>query len=81
MTKPANMAGKYPLAKLSQAFALGENVIFSTEPSIHKGMYFRRFHGKVGKVSGKRGRCYEVEIFDGNKKKMMIVNPVHLQRR
>ena len=43
-------------------------------------MYFRRFHGKAGKVTRKLGSCYEVTINDLGKEKRLIVHPVHLRR-
>ena len=79
-TKPASMKGKFPIKGLIQKFSDGDKVVFKAEPSIHKGLYFRRFHGKTGTIAGKRGTCYEVSVTDGGKVKTMIVNPVHLVR-
>ena len=50
------------------------------ETAVQGGMYHRRFHGKSGIVKGTQGRCYKVEIKDGDKQKTMIVHPVHLKR-
>ncbi|MBU5574989.1 MAG: 50S ribosomal protein L21e [Candidatus Aenigmatarchaeota archaeon] len=63
-----------------QEFAEGTNVVIKTLSSSHSGMPFRRFHGKSGKVIGKRGNAYIVEIKDGNKIKKLIVNPEHLKK-
>jgi len=62
-----------------QNFEVGQKVAIKILSSSHSGMPFRRFHGKTGVVTGVRGRAYEVEIKDGNKKKMLIVNPEHLK--
>ena len=62
-----------------QKFEIGQRVAIKILSSSHSGMPFRRFHGKNGIVTGIRGRAYEVEIRDGNKKKMLIVNPEHLK--
>ncbi|MBI2575291.1 50S ribosomal protein L21e [Candidatus Woesearchaeota archaeon] len=80
MTQPASARGKFPLHGLTQKFAAGDCVVLSAEPSVHKGLYFRRFHGKTAKVMAKRGRCYEVSVVDGRKEKTLIVNPVHMVR-
>jgi len=72
--------GKVSLSKYFQKFEVGDKVCLKAEPSVHKGMYFPRFHGKVGEVSRRRGFCYEVTIKDGNKQKMLIVHPVHMKR-
>ena len=50
------------------------------DSSVHKGMYFRRYHGKIGVVRGKRGMCYETLIKDNNKEKTLIIHPIHLTK-
>jgi large subunit ribosomal protein L21e len=72
--------GKLSLTRFFQTFNNGEKVILHAEPSIQKGMYFGRFHGKVGVVQNKRGTCYEVSIDDLGKKKTVIIHPVHLKK-
>jgi len=37
-----------------------------------------RFQGRSGRIVGKQGRAYFVEIFDGSMKKTILVNPEHL---
>ncbi len=68
-----------PITKFLQEFNEGQNVVISLEPSSHKGMPFPRFNGKSGKVIGKRGDSYIVEIADGNKIKKVISRPEHLK--
>ncbi len=58
----------------------GERVVLKAEPSYHKGLYFHRFHGKIGVVKAKKGRYYEVVVRDGGKQKTLIVHPVHLKK-
>jgi len=72
--------GKLSLRKYFQSFNMGERVWLSTEPAVQKGMYWPSYIGKAGIITGKRGRCYEVAIKDGNKEKMLIIHPVHLKR-
>jgi|TARA_B100001971_G_C18241056_1_gene570955 large subunit ribosomal protein L21e len=62
-----------------RGFKEGDKVYLKAEPAIQKGMYFPRFHNKVGKVIKKQGKCYKVEIKDGSKPKMIIVHPIHLR--
>lgn len=78
--KKARDKGKLSLTKYFQKFENGEYVTLVSEPSVQGGMYHRRFHGKAGKITGMKGRCYLVEIVDGSKKKELIVHPVHLVR-
>ncbi len=56
-----------------------DKVAVVVNPSVHKGMPHRRFHGKVGVVIGKRGRSYEVKIRDKERYKILIVRPEHLK--
>lgn len=79
MSKPRRQRGKLSLTKYLQVFAPGQKVALKAEPSIQRGMYFRRFHGKVGVVSQKLGTCYEVRLKDMGKEKRLIVHPVHLK--
>ena len=72
--------GKLSVVKYLQEFSIGDRIALTLEPSVHEGMYFRRFHGRIGTVIGKRGSCYEVEIRDGGKKKIVITHPVHLKK-
>lgn len=72
--------GKISIRKFFQEFKEGERVTLKVEPAHHKGRYYPRFHGKSGFVNGKKGDCYSILIKDGEKDKMVVVHPVHLQR-
>ena len=74
----AHEKGKLSIRSFMQTFTLGQKVLLKANTSYQKGMYFRRFHSKIGEVKGKRGLCYEVAIKDGGKTKIMLVHPVHL---
>lgn len=67
------------ITKFLQEFKEGQKVIILPEPSSHSGMPHPRFKGKIGKVIGKRGKGYIVEIIDGNKVKKIISKPEHLK--
>lgn len=77
-SKPYRQRGKLSVVRYLQEFKINDRVCLKAEPSVHEGLYFRRFHGKTGVIKAKRGSCYEVEIRDGNKKKIVITHPVHL---
>lgn len=38
-----------------------------------------RYAGRVGHVTGRRGRAYIVEILDGGKRKQIVASAVHLK--
>lgn len=70
--------GKISIRNFFRVFEIGDQVRLSAEPAIQKGLYPLRFYGKHGIIKGKKGRCYEILIKDQDKKKMLIVHPVHL---
>ncbi|MEM5794476.1 MAG: 50S ribosomal protein L21e [Candidatus Aenigmatarchaeota archaeon] len=67
------------ITKFLQEFKEGQKVAILQEPSSHSGMPHPRFKGRIGKVIGKRGKSYIVEITDGNKVKKIISRPEHLK--
>ncbi len=67
------------ITKFIQEFKTGESVVIDQETSSHRGMPFKRFKGKVGKIIGKRGKAFIVEIRVGNKNKKIISRPEHLR--
>ena len=80
MKKPYKRKGKLSLTRYFAKYADGDKVVLKAEPSVQNGLYFLRYHGKVGVVEGKQGRCYKVKVMDRKKPKTMIVHPVHLQK-
>ncbi len=81
LRKSHRTAGKLPLTRFLAHYTLGDRVILQAESSHHKGLFHPRFHGKVGTIIGRKGRCYELTIYDGTKEKKLIVHPVHLLRQ
>lgn len=79
MRKNVRSRGKVSLRTYLQNFTVGDKVQLGAEPCVQKGMYFPRFYGKVGVISKKVGTCYEVAITDFDKKKTVVVHPVHLK--
>ena len=78
--KPISASGKLNQRRFFQKLEAGDKVQLTAEPAYQKGMYFPRYHGKVGVVKGAKGECYNVEIDDHGKAKTLIVHPVHLKR-
>jgi large subunit ribosomal protein L21e len=71
--------GKIKMSKLLQEYQPGNRVVVRIDPSIQKGMPHRRFHGKTGTVTEKRGRSYVVTVPQGNAVKEIIVRPEHIE--
>ena len=80
LRKTPRTKGKISLRRYFFKFKEGDKVLLSAEPAIQKGMYFPRFYGKIGIVTGMQGRCCKVQMKDGNKEKLLIVHPVHLRK-
>jgi large subunit ribosomal protein L21e len=80
LSKKPRDKGKLSITKFIATFNEGERVNLKADPSVAKGQYFPRFHGKTGVVTGQRGNCYEVKIMDGRIEKTVIVHPVHLNK-
>jgi large subunit ribosomal protein L21e len=78
-SKSIRERGIKPLSYLLVKYSPGEKVVIDIDPSVHNGMPFRRFQGKVGVIKEVRGRAYVLEIIDGDKKKLVISRPEHLK--
>ncbi|HLC81762.1 MAG TPA: 50S ribosomal protein L21e [Candidatus Nanoarchaeia archaeon] len=73
--------GKISLAEYFKELQQGDLVNLAIHPNVFKGRFYRRFHGKSGIVNGKKGRCYGVQIKDGEKQKLLYVHPIHLRKQ
>ena len=73
------VAYRPPITKFLQEFKNYQAVVILQEPASQSGMPHPRFKGKMGKVIGRRGKSYIVEIVDGNKVKKLISAPEHLK--
>ena len=70
--------GKTGLSKILREYEPAEKVVIKLDPSVHKGMPHRRFHGKIGIISAKRGRSYVINVSQGRAIKEIIVRPEHI---
>lgn len=80
ISKNIRERGKISISRYVKTFKKGERVLIKIEPSVHKGMPFRRYHGVSGTIIAKKGRCYELAVTDGSKRKIIIAHPCHLRR-
>jgi len=70
--------GKTGLSKILYEYKPGEKVVVKIDPSVHKGMPHRRYHGKIGVIVNKRGRSYIMNVTQGKATKEIIVRPEHI---
>ena len=78
-TKALRERGFSPVSRAVQEFTVGQKVHIDIDPSVHKGMPYRRFQGLTAKVIGQQGRAYLIGIHDGGMAKTLIVRPQHLK--
>ncbi len=78
--KTPRARGKISLTKFFTPYAVGDRAVLSAEPAVQSALYHQRFHGSAGVVTAKRGDCYELQIKDGGKTKIIIVHPVHMKK-
>ncbi|HDI42393.1 50S ribosomal protein L21e [Candidatus Bathyarchaeota archaeon] len=78
MRKKPRQRGKLGLSRILRQYKPGDRVVIKIEPSVHKGMPHRRYHGRVGVVAGRRGLAYMVNVKIGGKQKLLYVRPEHL---
>jgi large subunit ribosomal protein L21e len=79
MRKRPRERGKLGLSRILYSYQPGDKVVIKIDPSVHKGMPHRRYHGKIGVIKGRRGRAYEVAVTQGDAVKEVIVLPEHLR--
>ena len=79
LRKSPRERGKMRLSKLLHEYQPGNSVVIKIDPSVQKGMPHRRYHGKVGKVVGMRGKSYIVSVTQGDAVKEIVVRPEHLE--
>jgi len=73
--------GKLPLSQYFQEFKVGDSVNLKINSIVQTGQFYPRFHGLTGVVTGKRGFCYQVKVYDQNKEKTVFVHPIHLKKQ
>ncbi|RPJ53640.1 MAG: 50S ribosomal protein L21e [Methanobacteriota archaeon] len=79
LKKELRKRGILPVTTAIQHFEVGDKVHVVCEPSTHKGMPHRRFHGKTGTIIGQRGRAWMLEVPDGDALKVVIARSQHLK--
>ncbi len=77
--KKPRQKGRFSFTRYFQFFNTGDSVAVVRELSIKFG-YPKRLQGKTGKIIGRRGSAYEIEIKDLNKPKTYLIKPIHLKK-
>lgn len=69
--------GKVTVNRYFKQFADNAVVQVNIQPSVHSGIPHHRFQGKTGKVVGKQGTIYKVEM--AKEKKIVLAHSAHLK--
>ncbi|MCI4347323.1 MAG: 50S ribosomal protein L21e [Thermoplasmata archaeon] len=78
LTKEVRERGMPPVTRFLQTFEPGSRVIVRLEASDPHGQPHPRYQGRVAVVVERVGRAFKIEFYDGNKRKQLIANAVHL---
>lgn len=70
---------KFKVTPYLREFNKDDRVVIKIDSTSQKGMPFPKLKGKTGKIKGKRGGAYLVEVKSGNKTKEIISRPEHLR--
>ena len=79
LRKRVRERGISPLGRILVDYEPGQRVDIVIDPSAHKGMPHKRYHGRTGVVKGRRGRAYVVDVELGKATKTLILRPEHLK--
>jgi large subunit ribosomal protein L21e len=71
--------GKIPFSTFFQKFKEGDSVALVKELSLNAS-FNDRMQGRTGKVVGKRGSAYIVQVKDLGMMKQFTIKPVHLKK-
>jgi large subunit ribosomal protein L21e len=72
--------GKVKIRRQLQAFDNGNLASININPS-YQSIPHPRYQGWTGRIVGKQGRAYFLEIKDGGQVKKIIVAPEHLKKQ
>jgi len=77
--KPVRQKGKLGLSKVFSELNLGDKVALVRDLSF-KASFPKAWQGRTGKVTGKRGKAYVIEVYDGNKLKKITAKRINLKK-
>lgn len=67
------------IEKQMAEFEVGSSVHIDIDSGVHSGLPDSRYQGLTGNVVGKRGKAFVVDVYQGNKKKQIVVTASHLK--
>lgn len=77
--KKVRTRGKIQLSRYFQEMKKGDFVAIVREPSVQSSFPVR-IQGRTGKVEGRRGKAYIINLRDQNKEKKFLIEPIHFKK-
>ena len=77
--KKVRTRGKIRLSRYFQEMKKGDFVAVVREPSVQSSFPVR-IQGRTGKVEGRRGKAYMINLRDQDKEKKFLIDPIHLKK-
>ncbi|HEB46857.1 MAG TPA: 50S ribosomal protein L21e [Candidatus Pacearchaeota archaeon] len=77
--KKVRTRGKIRLSRYFQEMKKGDFVAVVREPSVQSSFPVR-IQGRTGKVEGRRGKAYMINLRDQDKEKKFLIEPIHLKK-
>ncbi len=71
---------KVSVSDIMKTFEVGDNVQVVIDASHHHGFPHKSFHGISGKVVGKRGEAYEIDLKIGKQMNSIVTTAVHMKK-
>ena len=67
------------ITRIMYEYAVGDSVAIVLDGGQQGGMPHRRFQGRTGKITGKQGVAWVIDVKDGNMMKTVVARPEHLK--
>mgnify|MGYP001199183794 CR=1 FL=1 len=71
--------GRLNITRIMYEYAIGDSVAIVLDGGQQGGMPHRRFQGRTGKITGKQGVAWVIDVKDGNMMKTVVARPEHLK--
>ncbi len=79
LVKSPRERGRPGLIRWMYEYKVGDKVVIDIDSTYVTTAPHKRYQGKVGTIIGKRGRAYLIEVYLGDKRKIVVTTPDHIK--
>ena len=79
MRRSKSERGRLNITRIMYEYTIGDSVAIVLDGGQQGGMPHRRFQGRTGKITGKQGVAWVIDVKDGNMMKTVVARPEHLK--